>query len=726
MPLFRILARRLAVPAIAVTLALGGAVAARAEPAAVQALREAARLADQGRWGAAMDRARAGGETVEAIIEWRHLRDAEGTAEFAEYATFIAAHPDWPGLDRLRANGETAIRESAPPEAVLAFFGEALPQTGRGAVSLARALTALGRADDAEAMLREVWLRQPLNDAGVAAMLSAHGDLLRPLADERADAMLWRWRTSDAERMLPHLSDERRALVRARIALIRGGRPDLSALPASLRNDPGLAYDRYNHLAEDGNYSEALAILKARTGSAASLGEPYRWAAWRAQIVRWLMREGRHREAYDLAAAHHLEEPSEFYADLEWLAGYLSLRFLDEPERALAHFQRSEAAVTGPISVSRAAYWQGRAEEALGRPDDAAIAYARGAQHQTAFYGLLAAEKLGLTLDPILTGREDFGDWRASERLRGDMPRAMLMLLAAGERADARMFALALARSLDREGVGQLANLLEEMHEPNIAVLVGKAAVERGIVVPAAYFPIHPMAQREWPVGADLALSIARRESEFSPVAASPVGAQGLMQLMPGTAREVAGWLGLPYSPARLGDWEYNAALGTRYLQHLEDQFGSSPVLVAAGYNAGPGRPRQWMAQRGDFRNGSVDVVDWIEHIPFAETRIYVMRVTESLPVYRARLTGETGPVRFTALLQGEPPLVRPEARPRLVDATTLGSVERLSTSSVPEAIAEAVAAEIETEAQAEALAAQVARTATDPVLRPESRPDPG
>ncbi|EPX84883.1 Soluble lytic murein transglycosylase [Rubellimicrobium thermophilum DSM 16684] len=574
-------------------------------------------------------------------------------------------------------------------------------------------------------MLREVWLRQPLKEAELAEMLAVHGDLLRPLAAARAEAMLWRGRAADAEPMLSLLPDERRALLRARIALIRGQEPDLSAIPAALRDDPGLAHDRFARLAAEGRYSEALAILQARTGSAAALGEPDRWAAWRAQIARWLMREGRHQEAYAIAAAHHLTEPSESHADLEWLAGYLALRFLDEPAGALEHFRRSEALVRGPISLARAAYWQGRAEEALGRPDEAAIAYARGARHQTAFYGLLSAEKLGLPLDPILTGQEDFGDWRTSGRLAGDLPRAMLLLLAAGERADARLFALALARSLDREGVGQLAALLEEMHESHLAVLVGKAAVEQGIVVPAAYFPLHPMARGDWPVDTALALSIARRESEFDAAARSPVGAQGLMQLMPATAREVAGWLGLPYSAARLNEWDYNVRLGTRYLHHLEEQFGTSPVLIAAGYNAGPGRPRQWLAERGDFRDGSVDVVDWIEHIPFTETRIYVMRVAESIPVYRARLTGETGPVQFTALLRGAPPLIRPVARPDPAAAAATGAVERLSTASVPEAVAQAVAAGPEVGSQAEAPARQVAPQTVDPLLRPLNRPDP-
>ncbi|WP_210529230.1 transglycosylase SLT domain-containing protein [Rubellimicrobium arenae] len=700
--------RRLAASVLAVSLAAG---AALAETTAVSALRDAVHEARSGDWESAFAAAEAGGPLVETILDWQALRDSGG--EFHEYATFITTHPDWPDIDDLRVNGETSIPSGASPDEVLAYFGDAMPETGRGTRALARALTSKGREAEARAIVEKVWLTQPLNEVGQAILLEAFPDWLAPLHAARADAMLWRWRTSDAERMLALLPDERRALVRARVALIRQrGNLDslLADLPASLRGDPGLAYDRYNHLAEAGDYEEALAILRSRTASADSLGEPFRWAAWRAQIARWLMREGQPQEAYEIASRHRLSEHSDIYADLEWLSGYLALRYLDRPETAFLHFRASERAVSGPISSSRSAYWQGRALDVLARPDEAREAYDRAAKNQTAFYGLLAAEKLGLSLDPRLTGREDFGDWRGSPAMSGDLAQAMLLLMSAGDRDDALRFTLQLARTLDRNGVGQLGNLLEEMQEPYLAVLAGKAAAERGIVVPVAYFPLHPMARDNWPVEADLALSIARRESEFNAGVASPVGAQGLMQLMPATAREVAGQLGMSYSRARLTDWKYNAALGTRYLATLEEMFGTSPVLIAAGYNAGPGRPRQWMSQRGDIRDADVDVVDWIESIPFAETRTYVMRVSESIPIYRARLTGEAGPVEFTRLLRGEPPHIRPEARPRMVDASSLVPVERLSTSSAPLAIAKETAVELDAAAR----------------QRPKARPEDG
>jgi soluble lytic murein transglycosylase len=382
------------------------------------------------------------------------------------------------------------------------------------------------------------------------------------------------------------------------------------------------------------------------------------------------MREGEAASAYALASQHFIAPEEDNYSDLEWLSGYIALTYLDDPARAKTHFTRFDAAVSSPISKGRAGYWLGRAEDALGNADAAMVAYEAGAQHQTSFYGLLSAERLGLPLDPDLAGGALFGDWQDSDLLTNDLIEAGLLLLGADQRGLAVLFFAQAAETLSAEEIGQLAALFMEMEEPFYAILIAKTAVRRGLMIHDAYFPIHPMAQMDLPVEPALALAIARQESEFRTDAGSSVGALGLMQLMPATAQEVAEGLGLPYSRARLtSDWGYNATLGSRYLAYLTEQFGDAPVMIAAGYNAGPSRPRAWMGERGDPRRGfghdeTIDVIDWIEHIPFRETRNYVMRVTEGIPVYRARLGGDIGPVRFTDLLIGTAPVVRPVARP--------------------------------------------------------------
>lgn len=636
----------------------------------------AIQLADQGDFPAAFTQIAAGDAAGHSLLTWLRLRD--GAARFEDYIAFMADHPDWPAQADIRAAGERSIPKGYAPADVIAYFASDAPRTGLGALRLAEALKAQGQSEQAEAVVVTAWTDLRLSASGREALLEAFGDVVAPHHAARVDALLWRWRTDEAAAMLPLLDEDMATLVRARIAYIVNDdvASAVAAVPVALRENAGLAYDRYNWLASRGNRSQAVTLLKAKSTSAEALQEPFRWSGWRRSLARWEMREGRVQSAYDLAANHYMTEGSAF-ADLEWLAGYIALRYFDDAGLALSHFERVSAAVDSPISSGRAGYWLGRAHAALGDANAAAAAYAQGSKHQTSFYGLLSAEQLGMQLDPSLTGRADIVDWQDSDLLDNPLISSALALLEAGERGAATQFFAHLGRELDAAGIGRLARLMEDRDDPYYAVLLGKAAALRGIIVPSAYFPLHDLAEMELPADPELSLSIARRESEFNFGAGSPVGALGLMQLMPATAREVAGLLDLPFSRPRLTrDWRYNARLGAQYLSMLEAQFGPSPVQIAAGYNAGPSRPETWMDERGDPRQGEVDVIDWIEHIPFRETRNYVMRVTESIPVYQARLTGRTGPVAFTALLLGEKPIVRPALRPL-----------RFSTREAPEII---------------------------------------
>lgn len=597
------------------------------------------------------------------VITWLRLRSAG--QPFEDYAPFLQKRADWPGLDQIRSRAEQAIVKGSDPAGVIAWFAGAAPQTGEGAVRLAEALTQTGQIDKAKDVIATAWVDLRLSEDGQAAIVAAFGDVIAPFHAARVDNLMWRWRTDEAVAMLDLLDADQRALAEARIAYIRdqsGLEEKLAAVPAAFLDHPGLAYDRYSWLSSKGRRTEAIEILLERSTTAAALGEPFRWSGWRRVLARWEMREGRPEQAYILASEHFLTEGDAF-ADLEWLAGYLSLTYLDAPAQALAHFKTAASFVDGPISASRMAYWQGRALEVLGK--DPAPAYAVAAQHQTAFYGLLAAEKLGLSLDPALTGAADAMDWEEADVLQADLVQAAFALLEGGQRGHATTFFVELGRTLPADDLSRLGALLGELEEPYYQVVIGKSAVTQGRIVPSVYFPLHPLAQMDLPAPPALSLSIARRESEFNAAVGSPVGALGLMQLMPATAEEVSGFLDLPYSRGRLtADWRYNAQLGAKYLAMLEEEFGPSPVMIAAGYNAGPSRPKLWMDERGDPREGAVDVIDWIEHIPFRETRDYVMRVTESIPVYEARLSGVANPIAFMDLLIGEKPLIRPRVRP--------------------------------------------------------------
>ena len=609
------------------------------------------------------------GPVTADTLMWLRLR--AGEADFETYQDFLSRRADWPGLDGLRSEAELLIDSNTQPQTVVDWFGDETPLTGEGAVRLAQAQIALNAPDVAREVLRTTWVERRLTEDAQVAMVAAFGNELEPFHVARADALLWRARSAEAARMLPLLPPEERALAAVRIGYINraANLPALvAAMPEALRKDPRFAYARYAWLAGRGERTDAVKMLLDQSTSAAALGEPFRWSGWRRVLARWEMREGRAEQAYLLASRHYLTEGSS-YVDLEWLSGYLSLTYLGNPTQALGHFQNALRASGSPISLGRMHYWIGRTHEVKGNADLAADAYSAGAAHQTSFYGLLASEKVGRPLSPTLSGA--LVNWRGASVFDDDIVQAALILLASGERGAAFTFFAQLGRTLSTNELAQLGAYLSEIDEHRYTILLGKAAVARGILIPANYFPIHDMAAMELPVEPALSLSIARRESEFNESIGSPVGALGLMQIMPATAQEVSGNLGLPYARGRLtNDWQYNATLGAAYLSYLKEEFGQSPVMIAAGYNAGPSRPIRWMDERGDPRLLEMDVVDWVEHIPFRETRNYVMRVTESIPIYEARLTGQTGPVRFTELLIGKKPLLRPRARPAALSAS--------------------------------------------------------
>ncbi|WP_372602917.1 lytic transglycosylase domain-containing protein [Actibacterium sp.] len=633
------------------SLALWSGLPARSEPVLVDIMQ--AVRADE--WDKARILARPQGQIALDIVDWRALRAGQGV--FDDYLRFLSRNPDWPGLDRVRAQGEGLIPDGAAPADVIRFFADAAPLTGQGGVRLALALAATGRMGEAQAQAALTWVSLPLSETDQSRLLAAFGPQLKPLSQTRLDTMLWRGETGAARLMLPLVDDGWRKLAEARLAL-RGSEPGvdtrIAAVPAALADDPGLAYERFLWRLRKGRDADAAVLLDERSLSAASLGLPEKWAGRRHDLARAMMRDGQVELAYRLAANHYVVDGSS-YAELEWLAGFIALRQLNEPAVALSHFQRFETAVDTPISLGRAGYWQGRAYEALGQMPEAQAAYAKGAVHQTSFYGQLAAEKAGVAMDPALTGREVYPDWTSAGFAGSSVLKAGVMLAQAGERNLAEWFLTHLAETAGPVGQAQLAGLALAIDEPHLALRIAKLAAGQGTVLPRAYFPVTEIAKTRHPVPPELMLSIARRESEFDPGVSSGAGARGLMQLMPGTAKAMAKVLEIDYAPgALLSDPGYNARLGGAYLAKMVEEFGANYVLVAAAYNAGPSRARRWINDRGDPRSAGVDVVDWIESIPFDETRNYVMRVTESITVYQARLKGEPVKIELTKMLKAQ------------------------------------------------------------------------
>jgi soluble lytic murein transglycosylase len=618
-----------------------------------QAMRTALELAAGRDWNGALAVAPSG--VGRDVIEWQRLRAGEG--RLGEYEEFLQRRPDWPGLPLLREKGEEAVARSTDPARVIAWFQAGPPETGTGAIAYVRALQAAGRVADAETEAMRAWASLAFSPDQESEMIGLAPEAVGFVHELRLETLLWEGRTKEAERMLSRVAEDRQALARARIALqteSKGVTALIEAVPEKRAADPGLAFDRFIWRMKRDLYDEAAELILERSTSAEGLGRPEAWAERRAILTRYLMRNGRAKEAYRIAANHHIpvNGGASAYADLEFLAGFIALRRLGDAATAETHFRHLLAGVSTPISLARAHYWIGRAQEAAGQ--DGTASYKAAAAHQTAFYGLLAAERLGLTLDASLLARPATPDWQSAGFTQSSVLAAAQLLLKAGDLTLGKRFLLHLGESQDETGLAQMADMVLAWDEPHLAVLVAKRAAERGLILPHAYYPIPDFVPDGLKVSRALALSIARRESEFDPAARSSADARGLMQVLPGTAKLMAGKLGKPFDAPRLtSDPAYNVAMGAAYLAEMVDEFGPSIALIASGYNAGPGRPRRWIGEFGDPRRADVDVVDWVETIPFAETRTYVMRVAEGVVIYRAKLKGAVGPVRITDELKG-------------------------------------------------------------------------
>jgi len=624
-------------------------------PSPGELMAQALDTAEAGYWNRAEALATRVGDPVAVdIVRWIRLREGVGT--WSEYTDFLDRNPDWPGLSAVRRAAERHLPEDLSPAEVIAFFEPQAPQTGTGARLLATALLAEGRGEEAGHAVRAAWLTLPMSAPEQDALAGKWEADLADQHEARLDAMLWAGLFGDAERMFDRVDAGWRELARARIMTRRdaaGLMAQIGKVPAELGDDPGLAFERYRYRVERGRWDDAESYLLEKSVSREALGRPEMWMERRANLARQALRAGRVEDAYALAA-NSFGTDGAAYADAEWVAGFIALVHMQDAELAAAHFERFTAVVSTPISLGRAGYWLGRAREAAGDAEGAQAAYAAGAQHQTSFYGQLAAERAGLPADPGIVGGPEIPNWRRPEIRSLSVVRAAELMHAAGVDRSVAQFLRHAAEDAPAEVRAALAQMARDLGRPHIGLRIAKDAASQGMIIVGQYYPLHIIAGRDWPVPTELALAVARQESEFNDGAVSSAGAGGLMQLMPRTAESVANGLGVAYEPRRVGrDGLYNARLGTAYLARMLERYDGSYVLAAAAYNAGPGRVDDWLEANGDPRSGAVDPVLWIENIPFSETRNYVMRVLEGLHVYRARLTGAVAPIRLEAELAG-------------------------------------------------------------------------
>ncbi|WP_152045410.1 lytic transglycosylase domain-containing protein [Aureimonas psammosilenae] len=581
------------------------------------------------------------------ILQWAIALNGGIDVPAQDIATAAAELRGWPGMKRLRANSERALyREQPSASEVINAFGNSKPQTPEGAMALAKAYLEVGQAGAAKRTIATVWRGETLDRSMEAKILQQFGAILtRADHKTRMDMLLYKEKVSDADRVKTMAGAEK--LFAARAAVIREDARAgalLSAVPAAQRSDPGYLYAMTEYYRKKDKVAEAAEILLKAPRDRESLVDADAWWNERRIIARDLLDLGRTKDAYRVASAHAAETPSDA-ADAEFHAGWIALRFLRDPQTAAKHFARIAEVSNRPLSQSRAYYWLGRTAEAT-RSGNAGRYYAQAALNPTTFYGQLASAKLGRRPNDIAYPRPSSAERQRFESR--EAVRAIRRLEEIGLKARAETLYRNLGDDLESPGeLALLAAMAESRGNHYLSLKVGKQANTRGIDAAAALaFPVGviPASANISASGKALAYAIARQESEFRPDARSGAGALGLLQLMPATAKTLAAQAGMAYNQARLTtDVAYNAVLGSRYLGQQIDNFSGSYVLTFAAYNAGPRRAREWIQRFGDPRGRPVDeVVDWVERIPFTETRNYVQRVMENYQVYKMRLGADS------------------------------------------------------------------------------------
>jgi len=574
------------------------------------------------------------------ILAWLYLRETGAQTPFKARTKFIESHTDWPSADTIRRRAEESVDQSMSPSEIIAWFEKFPPVGGPGMAALADAYQKAGNAEAALVYAKKAWLEGTFTRAQELKFLRAFGSVFEePDHLSRLNRLLWDGHSNSARRMVRRVNSDQRKLAEARIALMTfsyGVDAKIAKVPKSLRDDPGLIYDRLKWRRKRGRYESAAELLNS--SSIDDDVRPDLWWRERHILAREALSEGDITEAYRITADHRATDALSIF-EAEWLAGWIQLQFLNDPEASLPHFYRVYDAVEFPVSLSRGAYWAGRALEAGGDAELAKTWYEKAAVHIITYYGQLALAKLTgdtlpqLPLDPMptISQRNSFH--------QGGLARAVRMLAEVGNRDHLRTFVLAAAKASDYATERHLsAEMASKFNRMDLGVWVGRRAaqdyiilVEHGFPVPSFDYPLDPEKA--------LLLSVTRQESNFDVRARSSAGARGLMQLMPATARAVSRQIQERYDRDALSiDAAYNIRLGSKYLGDLINDFNGSYIMAVAGYNAGPRRVRRWVREFGDPRTADVDPIDWVEQIPFKETRNYVQRVMENLQVYRAVL----------------------------------------------------------------------------------------
>ena len=597
------------------------------------------------------------------LVEWIILRSDHNGADSKRYHAFIAANPNWPSLAMFRRRAEAMLWvENVKPAQALSFFNGSPPQSGIGRLVLARALLTQGDNEAASALVREAWRNDPLSVDVEKQVLERYAEFLsRTDHKARMEKRLFALDHESALRAAHRLGGADVAIAQARVALNRkagNAKKLLDAVPAEARHDPGYLFARVHVLRHADKIAEAAQVMLSAPRDLAQICDPEEWWVERRIMSRKLLDLGDARSAYLVVA--DATEPTKENSRVErhFMAGWIALRFLSDPATAATHFARIQDVSSHPTSQARSHYWLGRVAEASHQQDQARAEYQAAAGASAAYYGQLARARLGLGALALAAPPATPDKRVEAERL--ELVRALEILYALNERPLVISLMAGIGDTLDDVGaLSALGELAEQREDARGMLHLGKAALARGLPLDYYAFPTVGVP-RYSPIGpgidSAMLFAIIRQESAFDPADWSSAQAMGLMQVTPDAGRDTCKRFSCTYDVKRLkNDMPYNLQVGAAELGGVMQDYRGNYILAFAAYNAGRGRVSEWIARFGDPRDPKVDPVDWVERIPYMETRNYVQRVMENLQVYRTRF-GHDVPLTIDADLRRDAP----------------------------------------------------------------------
>ncbi len=596
------------------------------------------------------------------LIHWIYLKEPINNASFYDYINFINFNPEYPRISRLRYLAEHKINlNTIPPQTILKWFDNKEPLSAFGKIKLGEIYISQGKHEEGAKLIKEGWITARLSKSDLKYLRKKYKKIITVSDNiKRADWHAWEGKHWDVQRMLRYLPKEETKLYRARQLLMSrsyGVDNAIANVPERLKNDIGLQYDRLKWRRRRGRLDPSLEILFKIPNDPKKLVRPEIWWKERAILARSLIYKKKYALAYKVSSNHSLSEGPE-YADAEWLSGWISLTFLNDPNMALQHFKNFYNNVGYPISLSRGAYWLGKTYKIIKNDKKANEWFAEASKYMTTYYGQLAFTEINSGESFSLNGLPEITKDYEKKFNKHNLIKNVRLLHELDKTKYAKDILKHLAKLNIEKGSEVLAGKLAiEIDRYDYAIQISKQASYEKRFHNQLNYPIievpEVVNQKRMPKP-ELILAVIRQESEFDYKANSSAGARGMMQLMTYTAKLVAKQAKLPYAKSKLKtDPNYNIKLGSYYLAGLLEEYEGSYPFALAAYNAGPKRVKYWKKINGNPQKGKISYIDWVELIKFRETRNYVQRVLENVNVYRYMLKGK--PIKIYNFFEDKP-----------------------------------------------------------------------